>query len=99
MDLQKGSRIYLCHKVTFKISYKKHLGEKLKGKKKRKKLQAIWKLKIWVEMKSFQHHLPNSSVWKALSYINEFYNQLKLEIFIDLQITLKGVWFASELIH
>jgi hypothetical protein len=39
-------------------------------------------------MKSFQHHLPNSSVWKALSDINEFYNQLKLEIFINLQIML-----------
>ena len=35
---------------------------------------------ILVEMKSFQNHLPNSSVQKALNSINKFYNQLKLEI-------------------
>jgi hypothetical protein len=61
-----------------------------------KLLQAVWKLKIWVGMQSFQHHLPNSRVCWALSSINEFYNELKLEIFIDLQITRSVICFKID---
>ena len=39
---------------------------------------------ILVQIKTFQHHLPNSTVQKYLSSINEFCNQLKLQIFINL---------------
>ena len=58
--------------------------------------KIVWEVKIWGKMKSFQYYLFNFSVWKVLMAINEFYNQLRLEIFKDLQIIPK---FVSELTH